>query len=395
MTNVQATGVQGRVTGGFEPVRELFEQQFAQGQHIGAGVAVYHRGQPVVDLWGGLADEDSGRPWQEGTMAVSFSTTKGLTATCLHILAERGLLKYDDPVAKYWPEFAANGKEAVTIYQLLTHQAGVPQMPDGIRAEMLLDWDTMVNEIAKLAPVWEPGTNTGYHAITFGYLVGEVVRRVDGRSVGAFFRDEIAQPLGISELHIGAPASAEPLISTLKSRIEFTPETAALRDQFMGKETLAGRALGQAMEGDMNALLNSPEGHQAEVPAANGVMSARGLARMYACLAGYGELDGVRVLSEATVRAMSERQTFRPDAVIVLPVGFALGYMTGGTPGWPQGPRVTSFGHAGLGGSLGFADPEIGLSFGLVLNALEVDLIGTGRSGALADVARACAEAVA
>ena len=173
MTNVQAAGVQGRVAAGFEPVKELFEQQFAQGQHIGAGVAVYHRGRPVVDLWGGLADEESGRPWEEGTMAVSFSTTKGLTATCLHILAERGLLKYGDPVAKYWPEFAVNGKEAVTIYQLLTHQAGIPQLPDGVRAETLLDWNTMVSEIAKLAPVWEPGTNTGYHAITFGYLVGE------------------------------------------------------------------------------------------------------------------------------------------------------------------------------------------------------------------------------
>jgi CubicO group peptidase (beta-lactamase class C family) len=387
------TQVQGRVEAGFEPVRALFEQQFAQGQHIGAGVAVYHRGRPVVDLWGGLADEDSGRLWEEGTMAVSFSTTKGLSALCLHILADRGLVSYDDLVAKYWPEFAANGKEAVTVYHVLTHQAGVPQLSDGLRADTLTDWDRMVREIAALPPLWAPGTNTGYHAITFGYLVGEIVRRIDGRSVGAFFRDEVAKPLGIRELFIGAPADVEPKISTLKSRIEQNAAVAEQMRQFMGPESLAGRALGMNLQGNMNDMLNSPAGHRAEIPAVNGVMSARGLARMYACLAGYGELDGARIISEGTVRKMSAQQTHRPDAVIIVPVGWALGYMTGGDPGWPQGPRVTSFGHAGFGGSIGYADPEIGMSFGLVVNALTADLIGAGRTAALADAARACAEA--
>ncbi len=302
------TDIQGRVEPGFEPVRELLEQQFAQGLHIGAGVAVYQRGRPVVNLWGGLADEDSGRPWDEGTMAVSFSTTKGLTALCLHLLADRGLVSYDDPVSKYWPEFAANGKESVTVYHLLTHQAGVPQLPDGITTGTLTDWDRMVRDIAALTPVWTPGTATGYHAITFGYLVGEVVRRIDGRSVGAFFRDEVAKPLGISELHIGAPASAEPKIATLKSRIDMNPsdpEMAERMRQVMGPGSLAGRALGMNLPGNMNDLLNSPVGRQAEIPAVNGVMSARGLARMYACLAGYGKLDGTRIVGEGTVRKMS------------------------------------------------------------------------------------------
>lgn len=387
------TAVQGTVEPGFEPLRDLFEKQFAEGQHIGAGVAVYHRGRLVADLWGGLADEDKDTPWQRDTMAVSFSTTKGLTATCLHILADRGLVRYDDPVARYWPEFAANGKGAITVYHLLTHQAGVPQVPDGLKLDDLTDWDRTVRAVAELTPLWQPGAESGYHALTFGWLVGEVVRRVDGRSLGAFFRDEVAQPLGITSLHIGAPESAEPHISTLKSRITVSPEMEVMRQQFMGPNTLGGRALGASLGGNLNDLLNTREGHAAEIPAANGVMTARDLARMYACLAGYGQLDGTRILSEATVRRMSERQTFRPDKVIIVEVGWALGYMTGGPAGWPQGPRLSAFGHAGFGGSIGFADPEIGMSFGLVLNALNADLVGAGRSAVLADAARTCAEA--
>jgi CubicO group peptidase (beta-lactamase class C family) len=386
--------VQGAVEAGFEPVRELFEQQFAAEQHIGAGVAAYHRGRKVVDLWGGLADGDTGSPWAEDTMAASFSTTKGLTATCLHLLADRGLVKYDDPVSKYWPEFAVNGKAAITIYQLLTHQAGVPQLPDGITTDDLCDWEKMVHGIEELTPLWEPGTNSGYHAITFGFLIGEVVRRVDGRSLGTFFRDEIAAPLGMSQIHIGTPASLDAKVATLKSTVTITPEMEKQRAAFLGPTSLAGRALGIALPGNMNDMLNSPAGHRAEIPAVNGIMSARDLARMYACLAGYGEIDGTRLLSERTVRTMSEQQTHRPDLVIILPVGWALGYMTGGDPGWPQGPRKTSFGHPGFGGSVGHADPEIGLSFGLVVNALALDLIGAGRTAALADAVRVCAEAL-
>jgi len=385
--------VQGTVEPGFKPLRDLFKEQFAEGQHIGAGVAVYHRGRLVADLWGGLADEDTNTPWGRDTMAVSFSTTKGLTATCLHILADRGLVRYDDLVSKYWPEFAANGKGGIKVYHLLTHQAGIPQVPDGVVLNDLVDWDRMTRAIAAEAPLWEPGAETGYHALTFGYLVGEVVRRIDGRSVGRFFHEEVAEPLGIGGLYIGAPESVEPNISTLKSRFTITPEMQAASQQAMAPDSLMARALGSAL-GDMNGLMNSRAGHAAEIPAANGVMTARDLARMYACLGAYGQLDGVRILSESTVRKMSERQTFRPDKVIMmLEIGWSLGYMNGGAPGWPQGPRVTSFGHAGFGGSVGFADPEIGMSFGLVLNALNLDLVGAGRTAALADAARACAEA--
>ncbi len=384
--------VQGEVEAGFEALREIFEQQFEKDMHIGAALSVYQHGRKVVDLWGGVADDETKRPWERDTMAVSYSTTKGLAAACIHVLADRGLLDYADPVSKYWPEFAQNGKAATTVYHVLTHQAGVPQVPASLASRDLLDWDRTVAAIAELPPLWEPGTATGYHALTFGWLTGELVRRIDGRSIGRFFAEEIAKPLGITELFIGAPASVEPKIAKLKSRIVITPAMQEQMAQFNSGGSLTARALGPS-DGLLNDVIDSPEGHQAEIPAVNGVMSARDLARLYACYAGYGELDGVRLFSDERVRILSEQQTYRPDKVIILPIGWALGYMTGGTPGWPQGPRKTSFGHAGFGGSIGYADPEIGMSFGLVLNALAMDLVGAGRTASLADVARGCAEA--
>jgi CubicO group peptidase (beta-lactamase class C family) len=386
--------IRGTAAAGFEAVRAEFERQFAEGQHIGAAVAVYQHGRKVVDLWGGLADEDANRAWDEGTMAVSFSTTKGLTAACLHLLADRGLVQYGEPVAKYWPEFAANGKAGITVYHLLTHQAGLAAIPADLAADDLLDWERVTGALAAETPESAPGAQTAYHAMTFGFLVGEVVRRIDGRSLGTFFRDEIATPLGITELHIGTPDALHPRVATLKPKFELTPEVVQQVSAMSSPGSLTARAMTTA-RGDMSALLSTPAGLRAEIPAANGVMSARDLARFYACLAGYGELDGVRLLSAARVRAMSELQTSGPDGVIPVPINWALGYMAGGIEGRPQGSRVTAFGHPGIGGSIGYADPEIGLAFGFVLNGLAIDIVGTGRATALASIARACAEAAA
>ena len=395
------TEIQGQVEPEFAKVRDELNEQFSNGKHIGAAICVFHRGRKVVDIWGGLADEDAGKQWQADTLALSYSTTKGLAATCLHVLADRGLIDYSAKVAEYWPEFARNGKEKVTVYHVLTHQAGLTQVPEGLYGADLFDWERVVRGIEEESPVWEPGTASGYHAITFGFLVGELVRRVSGKRIGTFLRDEICKPLGIEEeMFIGAPERVEPRIAKLKNRMEMTPELVA---QFQAaKENpnpLRARALGMRPNESMNAeagnVFDTPEGHRAEIPSANGIMTARGLARMYACLAGYGELDGVRILSEERVRTMSERQSFRPDEVLTLKIGYAMGYMTGGTEGWPQGPRVTAFGHAGLGGSIGFCDPEIGLAFGFTTNALALDLIGYGRTANLATAARTSAEALA
>ena len=401
---VSGSVLQGTVEPGFEGVRELLEKQFAAGEHIGAGVCVYHRGRKAVDLWGGLSDEDTKAPWQADTMAVSFSTTKGLTAACLHILADRGLVDYEAPVSTYWPEFGKKGKETITVYHLLTHQAGLAPLPDGMYSADVLDWDRVIHGIEEQSPAWEPGTESGYHALTFGFLVGEIVRRVSGKRIGQFLQDEVCGPLGLQDMYIGAPESVEPRIASLKSRIVVTPEMIEQLQQRMSTggpavDPLLERVMGfrpgamlQPQEGDN--LFDTPAAHRAEVPAAGGIMTARDLARMYACLGNGGELDGARLMSAERVRIMSTQQTRRADKLIGVEVGWALGYMTGGIEGWPQGPRETAFGHAGFGGSIGFCDPEIGMAFGFTTNALGMDLVGYGRTAALAESARVCAEAV-
>ncbi len=383
----------GTVAPRFQPVRELLEQQLAEGEHVGAAVAVYHRGELVVDIWGGLADQASGRPWQQDTTSVVFSTSKGVAATCLHIIAERGKLSYDDPVARYWPQFAKNGKQEVTVRHVLTHQAGIPQQPEGHDHEQMLDWDTMVHAMEDLTPLWNPGQMTGYHPYNFGWLVGEIVRRVDGRTIGAFLRDEVAGPLGLRDLHIGLPETEEPKVARLHSLIdEGDPALQAQFEQWLNPDTIPGKALPRWMSNAVD-FMNTPQAHRAQIPAANGIASARDLARLYACLANSGTLDGVRILQPETIARATKQQTFRPDAVLMLPIGWALGYVTGGTPISVSGPRVTAFGHAGFGGSNAFADPEIGLAFAYVPNGLVLDLTGDPRALALANAARACATA--
>ena len=251
---VEQAQVQGTIEPGFEALRDLLEQQFAKGEHIGAGVSVYHHGRKVVDVWGGLANEDTKKPWLADTMAVSYSTTKGLTATCLHVLADRGLVDYQAPVSKYWPEFAQNGKEKITVYP----PADAPGRP-GARARRAVRrrparLGARDPRLEEEAPAWEPGDDSGYHALTFGFLVGEVVRRVSGKRLGTFLRDEICTPLGIAdEMFIGAPESVEPRIAKLKNRMTVTPEMieqiqAAQQRQRRG--ALRARAMGMRPNAD-------------------------------------------------------------------------------------------------------------------------------------------------
>lgn len=384
--------VHGHTAPGFEGLRDVFASQFGTPENVGAGVSVYLRGREVAHLWGGTFDEAGTTPWAEDTMCICYSTTKGLTATCAHVLADRGEIDYERPVATYWPEFAQAGKGAVTMRHLLSHQAGMSRVPPGIPAEEYTDWDRIVNALAAMEPAWEPGTGAGYHALTFGFLVAEVVRRVSGKSLGAFLRDEICAPLGLQNMFIGAPASAEPRIAPLVSRFGDQGGTEDQRKAFFAAMPLLAASL-QPDGGDLAELLNSPKGHQAEIPAVSGVMNARDLARMYGCLANGGEIDGVRLVSPERIALMSAPQSFAPDKVIVLPVRWSLGYMNG-AEGWPQGPRETAFGHPGLGGSTGFADPEIGMGFGYVCNALHSGLTGAGRASSLADAARAMVAAL-
>lgn len=367
--------VQGDVEPGFEPVAEAFAANFTDHDDIGAAVCVYHRGRPVVDLWGGLADREAGRPWERDTIQLVFSTTKAMTATCVHMLVERGALDLDAPVARYWPDFAAQGKGAVTLRWVLSHQAGLPAVPETVTMEDVLGWDEVVAAIAAAAPVWEPGTAHGYHARTFGWILGEVVRRVSGVSLGTFFAREVADPLGL-DFFIGLPASELPRVARLYPPV-VEPAIQVAMDAFMGPDTLLGQVLGRpAALAGYGEVWNRPEVLAAEMPSSNGVGTARSVARMYAAL--IGEVDGIRLITPETLSRASEVVVSDTDRVIGLPMPFGLGFMT--PP--PFGPSG-SFGHAGAGGSLGMADAAGEWAFGYVMNQMNLGITGDDRSSGL------------
>jgi len=377
----------GWTASGFEGVREVFERNFAKDLEIGAAFSAYHRGQPVVDLWGGVTDPDSGDLWAEDTLVLVFSTTKGATAICAHQLAQAGRLDVDAPVAACWPEFAAAGKAEMPVSYLLSHRAGLAWIEEPLGLDAVLAWDPAVEALARQAPAWTPGTAHGYHAITYGYLVGEVVRRTDGRSVGTFFRDEVAAPLGL-DFWIGLPEAEDGRVATLVgglagSREEVDPATRAALDQFIGPDTMLGKALtggGAFAEGD--DVWNSRAVRVAEVPAAGGVSDARSIARMYAACV--GEVDGIRLLDAAQFERARTRQTEGPDIVILgLDLQFGLGFIVPSSLVTLGGPR--SFGHFGAGGSMGWADPDAQLAFGYVMNRMDLGLAGDTRSRDLVD----------
>ncbi len=360
---------------GYEAVSRAFEANFAEHGDVGAAVCVYRHGRPVVDLWGGLADRDTGRLWERDTLQLVFSTTKGVTATCVHVLVERGLLDLDEPVSTYWPEFAAAGKETIPLRWVLTHQAGVPAVTSEVTFDDILGWDGIIEAIAAQVPQWEPGTEHGYHARTFGWILGEVVRRVAGKSLGQFLAEEVAGPFGL-DFFIGLPESELGRIAHLYGP-EIDPATSEVMEAFMGPDTLLGQVLrGPSGLFGYDDMWNRPDLLAAEMPSSNGVGTARAVARMYAAL--IGEVDGRRLLAPETVAAATEVQVDGPDKVIGVPMPFGLGYMT--PP--PFGPPG-SFGHFGAGGSLGIADPSGEWSMGYVMNQMNLGLTGDARSTGL------------
>ena len=369
--------VHGSCEPGFEAVADAFRANFTDHGDIGAAVCVYHRGRPVVDLWGGDADRDAGRPWERDTIQLVFSTTKGMAATCVHLLVERGELDLEAPVARYWPEFAAAGKSDIPLRWVLSHQAGMAAVTGEVTMDDVLGWDGIVAAIAEQAPVWEPGTAHGYHARTYGWILGEVVRRVTGHSLGTFFAAEIAGPLGL-DFFIGLPAAELHRVARLYPPV-IDPEVRDLMDAFMGPDTL----LGQVLAGPSNLfgyddMWNRPDVLAAEMPSSNGVGTARAVARLYAAL--IGEVDGTRLLRPDTMERATQVQVEGPDRVIGVPMSFGLGFMT--PP--PFGPPG-SFGHAGAGGSLGIADPRGEWSLGYVMNQMNLGITGDARSASLVE----------
>ena len=372
-----AIDVQGTCDARFQAVRDAFVENFAQGREVGASVSMTLNGETVVDLWGGSADEAGVQPWGEETLVNVYSTTKGMGATCIHLLVDRGELDLDAPVARYWPEFAQAGKASLPVHYLLSHRAGLPAIAKALPTEALYDWDQMCAALAEQAPWWEPGAGHGYHALTYGWLVGEVVRRVDGRSIGTFFREEVAEPLGL-DAHIGCGPELDGRIAELLPSPPPPPGQVDLLAAMMAeKESMSAKAFANPPVLGRKTV-NSRAWRAAEICSANGHTNARSLARLYAALGAWtrGEsFEGLHLISSATLELAREEHAAGMDKVLRLDNRIALGYMLP-SPMRRFSNNAHAFGHAGAGGSLGFTDPEHGLSFGYAMNQMQAG--GTG-----------------
>jgi CubicO group peptidase (beta-lactamase class C family) len=370
-----AATVQGRCEARFEGVRRVFEKSFEAGE-VGAAVAITLDGEPVVDLFGGYADAARTCPWQRDTIVNVYSTTKGVTALCAHRLVEAGKLDLDAPVARYWPEFAQAGKERIPVRWLLSHQAGLPAVRKPLPQDALYDWPVLCEALAAETPWWEPGTQHGYHALTYGHLVGEVFRRVEGRTVGAYFQGELARPLGL-DFWIGTPASEHARCAEMIPAPAGAAGAEDVLEQFSKNASEMVRLTFDNPRG-RRGHVNSPEWRRAEIPAGNGHGDALSLARLYGGLACGGELDGVHLLSREAIARASTEQAFGKDAVLGFPMRFGLGFMLRHDL-MPLGPNPTTFGHAGAGGSIAYADPVARIGFAYVMNQMQGGTTGDPR----------------
>ncbi|MFH8801991.1 serine hydrolase domain-containing protein [Streptomyces sp. NPDC017936] len=375
--------VHGHCDERFAAVRTAFEENFRERGELGAAVAVTVDGVTVADLWGGWADAARTRAWERDTLVNVWSTSKGPVALCAHVLADRGLLDLDAPVAAYWPEFAAAGKERVLVRHLLSHRAGLSGLREPHSLEQLYDWELTTARLAATEPWWEPGTRSGYHALTYGFLVGEVVRRVTGLLPGAFLEREVTGPLGI-DFTVGLPEKEAGRAAEL-----VRPPAASSSEQAAVLSQLTPVAIAALTNPAADAdAANSPGWRAAEIPAANGHGTARAVAALYGVLAGRGLFAGRRVLSAEAAERVREGQGRCRD--LVLGAGFAheteigLGLWLSG-PNGSYGPNPRAFGHDGFGGSCGLADPEAGVSLGYVMNRMGPRIADDPRKMALVE----------
>lgn len=383
MSTTTRTPIDGTVAPGFEGVAEAFRTNFDTFGEVGASVAVYQDGQLMVDLWGGVADPDTGRMWERDTSTIVYSVTKGAASTVLHRLVEDKVIDLDAAVAQYWPEFAAAGKEAVTVRQLFSHQAGLPALEEQLSRAELLDIDRVASLLAQQRPRWTPGTAHGYHALTFGWLAHGFFTAATGESTGALFRRLVAEPLEL-DFWIGVPKSATvdyaPLVNgeSAPLDLDLIPDpdmraaVEALLTAMSDPESLFSRVLSTngALPTPDAGTWNAQEIRAGEQPAAGGVTNARSLARMYA--ATVAEVGGIRILSPETVDRATQVQVEGPDEVLLSPSKFGVGYQLHSEAAPLVSP--SSFGHAGAGGALGFADVDSRIGFGYVQNRLAMAL---------------------
>ncbi|HSV04809.1 MAG TPA: serine hydrolase domain-containing protein [Phenylobacterium sp.] len=365
--------IEGAVAPEFEPVRAAFAANLASGEDVGASFCATRDGEVIVDLWGGWADAPGGRPWTRDTIVNVYSTTKTMTALTALLIADRGELDFDAPVARYWPDFAAAGKAEVKVSQLMSHSAGLSGWREPIRKEDLYDWEKATSLLAAQAPFWEPGTAPGYHAMTQGYLVGEVIRRITGRTVGTVFREEIAEPLG-ADFHIGLPASEDARVADL---IPPPP----------------GTAVGDGQQTELQANMSHNPGvdvmetrkrawRGAEIPAAGGTGNARSIAQAHAILANGGVANGKRFISEAGCRKALELQIEGDDLILGRPVRYGMGFGLSG--GMVPLPNPNSMFWGGYGGSLAIIDMDARTTFGYAMNRMAPTTTGDVRALGLA-----------
>ena len=336
-----------------DQVRAVLASLVQDTPEIGLQVAAYLDGELVIDAWAGMADPAAGKLVDGDTLFMLSSTTKGVTATCMHLCVEKHGLSYDMPIVDVWPEFGAHGKQKATLRMALAHQTGVPQTPVGYTPEWLPDWDRMCRGIADLVPMFPIGERTAYHSLNYGYINGEILRRVDGRTIAQFLTEEICKPLGIDGAYLGVPDSELHRVAVLTDG----PPAPAEYD---------ARMVGEPAGSHVAETFNRREVVQASIPGSGGLFSARGLARHYAMLANWGELDGARVLPEARIRAGIELQSFEWDEIYRIRARRALGYRRGIDTGPLASPEA--FGHVGGGGSFGYADPARRLAIGFAKN---------------------------
>ncbi|MFY0681436.1 MAG: beta-lactamase family protein [Thalassovita sp.] len=361
----------------FHRVLRAFVENFQTGTEVGAAVSVVHQGKTVVDLWGGYTDRNKTQNWSENTTVNMMSVAKGFVATAIAMLVDRGQLDYDAPVAKYWPEFAAAGKENIPLRYILDHRVGLPVLrPSGPRG-LVYDWDGMTQALAQMEPLWVPGDEAGYHILSMGCLTGEVIRRVTGLMPGDFIRREITEPLkldyniGLREGEMDRVAEFIPAVEGTIFKVEDLPD-----------EDLLKYAWAELPEGED---FNSRDWMMAQVPGASGHGNARAVARFYGCLAEGGALDGVRLLSSGAIRVMSAEQHNMCEQVMKRSYHQGLGVLRNSPPISPMGPNMASFGHHGVGGAVGLCDPDARLGFAYSMNQMHARVDNGPRAGRLKD----------
>ncbi len=376
--------IQGSVAPGFEPVIDTFASLWDDIE-VGAGFCVYYQGEIIIDLWGGYTDREASGVWQADTLVNVYSTTKGPASLAMAILVDEGKIRYEDRVADYWPEFGAHGKGEITVAQLLSHQAGLSGVDTRLTVEDLYDWNKMTRLLAEQKPLWPPGTASGYHAITWGYFPGELIRRITGQTLSAFFQEKVASPLQ-ADFFIGLPESEFSRCATL-----IGPNRARRQPEQVFKPRMPPLFFGALMNPSISPYRHacSREWRLAEIAASNGHASARGIARIYGALAMEGQLEGKRIISESALAEATRTEVEgTEDLVLGGMLRRARGFMLNSDNAY--GPARNAFGHAGAGGSLGFADVESGIGFGYAMNQMQPDTALTPRSRRLAEAVYQC-----